>query len=95
MRCLLTEPLSPIWPRQWCCCFRDVYSPHELLGGVNQTFLVGQMECTRIDFELVRMLLLWHNLSVAGRVCCCHYQGPAQVPTPDLTLVGLHTPLGM
>lgn len=42
----------------WAClpalCCRDVYSPSELLGGSNQTFMVGSMECTRLDFELVR-----------------------------------------
>lgn len=32
---------------------RDVYSPHEVLGGNNQTFMVGNMEATRLDFELV------------------------------------------
>lgn len=35
-------------------CCRDVYSPAELLGGSRETFAIGAMECTRLDYELVR-----------------------------------------
>lgn len=32
---------------------RDHYKENELLGGSSQTFMVGNMEATRIDFDLV------------------------------------------
>jgi hypothetical protein len=44
---------------------RDSYSPSELLGGADATFFVGQMEATRIDYELQNK----HGLTLK----CSHY----------------------
>jgi hypothetical protein len=35
--------------------YRDVYNPSELLGGSSHAFMVGNMEASRIDYELVRV----------------------------------------
>lgn len=45
----------------WCgrpvlSLHRDSYDPRELLGGAAQSFFVGHMECTRLDFELVSVV---------------------------------------
>lgn len=40
---------------------RDVYSPEELLGGRTHAFMVGNMEASRIDYELVRAPCMPHS----------------------------------
>lgn len=52
------------------CTRRDVYSPAELLGGFNQTFMVGAMECTRLDYELVSSGCCFGSLTVHREPAC-------------------------
>ncbi|KAF8061303.1 yqkD [Scenedesmus sp. PABB004] len=54
-------------------CERDVYAPQELLGGTHpQSFMVGSMEATRIDYELT---------STRGEaIQCSHYLPLGAVP---------------
>jgi hypothetical protein len=54
----LAEPysqLSSILQKLSGVAHRDVYNPSELLGGSSHAFMVGNMEASRIDYELVRV----------------------------------------